>query len=70
MVLLLPVILLALNIAAIDHSTLAHGGTSDLAYYNPDRKTREVEEITYQVYVGSSSRQEDLLAASFQISGP
>ena len=41
----------------------------DLDYYNPDKKQWEVEEIEYEVYLGSSSRANDLLANKFQITG-
>lgn len=39
----------------------------DLAWYNPNSKTWEIEKIKYIVYVGSSSRFEDLLKASIEI---
>ena len=41
----------------------------DLAYWNSEKSSWEIEEIEYIVYVGPSSRQEDLLKASFRISG-
>jgi len=41
----------------------------DLSYWNLDKNSWEVEEIEYIVYVGGSSRNEDLLAQSFKISG-
>ncbi|MHA1914801.1 MAG: beta-glucosidase [Promethearchaeota archaeon] len=40
----------------------------DLAYYNVDGKEWVVEKIDYIIYVGSSSRKEDLLTVSFKIS--
>ncbi len=40
---------------------------NDLAYYNVDSRSWETEEIKYIVYVGPSSRQEDLLSDSFKI---
>jgi len=40
----------------------------DLAYYDVCRKTWEIEEIEYLVYVGASSRARDLLRANFKIS--
>jgi beta-glucosidase len=39
----------------------------ELAYYNPESKTWEVEEMTYPVYIGSSSATSDLLEGSFAI---
>mgnify|MGYP003668688106 CR=1 FL=1 len=42
---------------------------SDLAYYNPDKKQWEVEEMEHEVYLGSSSRTNDLLANKFHITG-
>lgn len=39
----------------------------DLAYYNPESKTWEVEEMAYQVYTGSSSAEADLLKGDFLI---
>ena len=40
----------------------------DLAYYNVDRKKWIVENIDYIIYVGPSSRKEDLLTTEFSIS--
>ena len=40
-----------------------------LAYYDEQRSSWIVEPITYTVYVGSSSRTEDLLSVQFQIHG-
>jgi len=42
---------------------------SDLAYYNTEKKAWETEEIEYLLYAGPSSRAEDLLKATFNISG-
>jgi len=43
----------------------------DLAYYSTETGSWEVEEIEYVVYVGASSRREDLyLSSMFEISGP
>ncbi|UCD84775.1 MAG: glycoside hydrolase family 3 C-terminal domain-containing protein [Deltaproteobacteria bacterium] len=42
---------------------------SDLAYYDQGNDTWVVEEIEYTIYVGPSSRQEDLLSASFRVAG-
>lgn len=39
----------------------------ELAYYNPESKTWEVEEMTYKVYAGSSSAGNDLLKCDFSI---
>lgn len=41
----------------------------DLAYYNVEKSGWEIEEIEYIVYVGPSSRQQDLISDSFKISG-
>ena len=40
----------------------------DLAYYNVDKKEWVIEEIEYVVYVGPSSRKEDLLTTTFNVS--
>jgi len=40
----------------------------DLAYYDVDKKEWVVEKIEYIVYIGSSSRKEDLLTITFSIS--
>jgi beta-glucosidase len=40
---------------------------SDLRYYNPESKAWEVEEMSCQVYVGSSSATSELLEGSFAI---
>lgn len=40
----------------------------DLAFYNVDRKKWIVENIDYIIYVGPSSRKEDLLTTTFSIS--
>ncbi len=39
----------------------------DLAWYNPKSKSWEIENIEYLIYVGSSSRFEDLLKTSIKI---
>nr|WP_299338014.1 glycoside hydrolase family 3 C-terminal domain-containing protein [Allomuricauda sp.] len=39
----------------------------DLAWYNPKKKNWEIEEMEYELYVGSSSSQEDLLQTTFSI---
>ena len=39
----------------------------DLAWYNPKLKSWEVEPMTYNIYMGSSSRKEDLLTTSISI---
>jgi len=42
----------------------------DIAWYNPDAGRWEIEEIEYEVYVGSSSRPEDFhLSGAFRVSG-
>jgi beta-glucosidase len=40
----------------------------DLAYYNTDRQEWVIEKIEYLIFVGPSSRTEDLLTANFSIS--
>lgn len=39
----------------------------DLAWYNPDQKEWQIEQMEYQVFVGGSSRPQDLLSSTFQI---
>lgn len=39
----------------------------DLAYYNPDTESWEVERMRYEVYVGGSSRAADLLSGDFLV---
>ena len=39
----------------------------DLAYYNSDKKEWIIEPIEYIVYIGPSSKKEDLLSASFRV---
>jgi len=39
----------------------------NLAWYNPESKSWEVEQIPYTLYMGSSSRTEDLLSTQFNI---
>ncbi len=41
--------------------------TSELAYFNVEEKRWKIETISYTVYVGSSSRTNDLQMSSFQI---
>jgi beta-glucosidase len=40
---------------------------SELAWYNPDQKQWEVESMEYEVYVGGSSLERDLLKATFTL---
>lgn len=40
---------------------------NDMAWYNPDTKKWEVEELDYEVYVGSSSAKKDLQTKVFVI---
>ncbi len=39
----------------------------DLAWYNPNTKQWEIESMEYELYIGSSSAEKDLLTASFTI---
>ncbi|WP_299766019.1 glycoside hydrolase family 3 C-terminal domain-containing protein [uncultured Dokdonia sp.] len=39
----------------------------DLAWYNPETKSWEIEHMEYEVYVGNSSKKEDLLMTTFQV---
>jgi beta-glucosidase len=39
----------------------------DLAWYNPDNKEWEVESIEYTIYIGSSSKNEDLLTTQVSL---
>ena len=39
----------------------------DLAWYNPEKKTWEVENIEYTIYIGSSSQNEDLLTTQVSL---
>ena len=39
----------------------------DLAWYNPENKRWEVELMEYEIYIGGSSEEEDLLTGSFKI---
>lgn len=39
----------------------------DLAWYNPESKSWEIERIKYSIYVGASSKFEDLLKAEIEI---
>ena len=61
---------------AFDKVALAPGETQtaplsveakDLAWYNPDASAWEIEPMTYGVLVGPSSRNDDLLKASFTV---
>ncbi len=40
---------------------------SELAFYDPEKNNWEIEPIEYQLFVGPSSRKEDLLSTSFRI---
>ncbi len=40
---------------------------TDFAWYNPDNKAWEVESIKYTIYVGSSSKNEDLLTTQISL---
>jgi beta-glucosidase len=40
----------------------------NLAWYNPDSKSWEIEKILYTLLIGSSSRKEDLLSIQFKLS--
>ncbi len=40
---------------------------SDLAYYDPEKKCWEIEPIEYELFVGPSSRTEDLLTRTFRV---
>jgi beta-glucosidase len=42
----------------------------DMAYYNVQKKSWEIEYIDYIVYAGPSSRQADLLTETFRVKGP
>ncbi|WOH38177.1 glycoside hydrolase family 3 C-terminal domain-containing protein [Thalassotalea fonticola] len=39
----------------------------DMAWYNPEAKEWQIEKMTYQVYVGSSSAKQDLLVENYTI---
>ena len=39
----------------------------DLAWYNPESKTWEIEKISYTIYMGSSSKREDLLSVNIDL---
>ena len=39
----------------------------NLAWYNPESKSWEIEQMIYTLYVGSSSRKEDLLSTQFNL---
>jgi beta-glucosidase len=39
----------------------------DLSWYNPETKMWEIEDISYTVYMGSSSKEEDLLSAQIKL---
>jgi hypothetical protein len=41
--------------------------TKDLEWYNPESKTWELEETTYSVLLGSSSKTEDLLITEIKL---
>jgi beta-glucosidase len=40
---------------------------ASLRWYNPERKAWELEGMTYQAYIGTSSRAQDLLAGTFTL---
>ncbi len=40
---------------------------NDLAWYNPETKAWEVEDIIYELYVGTSSAEDDLYKTTFQL---
>jgi beta-glucosidase len=40
---------------------------ASLRWYNPERKAWELEDMTYQAYIGVSSRAEDLLSGTFTL---
>ena len=40
---------------------------ADLAWYNPDNRAWEVESIEYTIYIGSSSKYEDLLSSKISL---
>jgi len=42
----------------------------DLAWFNPDTNAWEIEPMTYQVFVGPSSREADLLEGTFSVPKP
>ena len=39
----------------------------DLAWYNPDRRAWEVEDLEYELYLGTSSAREDLQLLTFRL---
>ena len=39
----------------------------NLAWYNPKSKSWEIEQIRYNLYIGASSRNEDLLSTQFDL---
>ncbi len=39
----------------------------DMAWYNPEAKACQVEQMNYEVYVGSSSANQDLLKSHFRV---
>ena len=40
---------------------------TEIAYYNPANEKWEIEHMSYELYVGGSSKQEDLLTSSFEV---
>lgn len=40
---------------------------AEIAYYNPANEKWEIEHMSYELYVGGSSKQEDLLMSSFEV---
>jgi len=39
----------------------------DFAWYNPESKSWEIEKIKYTLYMGASSKTDDLLSVQFQL---
>ncbi len=39
----------------------------ELSFYNPDTRQWEIEKMDYEIYLGSSSRKEDLLTDTFKV---
>ncbi|GAH10443.1 unnamed protein product, partial [marine sediment metagenome] len=39
----------------------------DVAWYNPENRVWEVESIEYTIYIGSSSKNEDLLTTQISL---
>jgi len=57
-----------INIPAGESKTLHFQvSVSELAYYNPTNRTWEMEDMEYEIYMGSSADWKDLLSANFQV---